>query len=152
MLSTSPKPIYKFTVWTIQYRINLVLHTSLCPRLRKLPLNSQNFPERALLIFRIHRMDNPIPNQFSPPSVPVPINPAVDGEDWPNFSKEDPVYYVFSTDEKIEKLQRGPLAKRCSFWNDYLPKVRSWAAFENVVRTDCLKNFPLDLNIFKLLG
>uniref|UniRef100_A0A1A9WHS9 Protein kinase domain-containing protein n=1 Tax=Glossina brevipalpis TaxID=37001 RepID=A0A1A9WHS9_9MUSC len=55
-------------------------------------------------------------------------NPAVDGEDWPNFSKEDPVYYVFSTDEKIEKLQRGPLAKRCSFWNDYLPKVRSWAA------------------------
>ncbi|KAL9894042.1 acetylcholine esterase [Glossina fuscipes fuscipes] len=54
-------------------------------------------------------------------------NPAVDGEEWPNFSKEDPVYYVFSTDEKIEKLQRGPLAKRCSFWNDYLPKVRSWA-------------------------
>ncbi|TMW48604.1 hypothetical protein DOY81_006313 [Sarcophaga bullata] len=53
-------------------------------------------------------------------------NPAVDGEEWPNFSKEDPVYYVFSTDEKTEKLQRGPLAKRCSFWNDYLPKVRSW--------------------------
>lgn len=53
-------------------------------------------------------------------------NPAADGEEWPNFSKEDPVYYVFSTDEKTEKLQRGPLAKRCSFWNDYLPKVRSW--------------------------
>nr|CAC39209.1 acetylcholinesterase [Musca domestica] len=57
-------------------------------------------------------------------------NPAVDGEEWPNFSKEDPVYYVFSTDEKIEKLQRGPLAKRCSFWNDYLPKVRSWIGSE----------------------
>ncbi|XP_013119080.1 acetylcholinesterase isoform X1 [Stomoxys calcitrans] len=57
-------------------------------------------------------------------------NPAVDGEEWPNFSKEDPVYYVFSTDEKTEKLQRGPLAKRCSFWNDYLPKVRSWAGSE----------------------
>nr|AID61329.1 esterase [Calliphora stygia] len=57
-------------------------------------------------------------------------NPAVDGEEWPNFSKEDPVYYVFSTDEKTEKLQRGPLAKRCSFWNDYLPKVRSWVGSE----------------------
>nr|ADG56547.1 acetylcholinesterase precursor [Musca domestica] len=57
-------------------------------------------------------------------------NPAVDGEEWPNFSKEDPVYYVFSTDEKIEKLQRGPLAKWCSFWNDYLPKVRSWIGSE----------------------
>ncbi|NP_001273822.1 acetylcholinesterase-like [Musca domestica] len=57
-------------------------------------------------------------------------NPAVGGEEWPNFSKEDPVYYVFSTDEKIEKLQRGPLAKRCSFWNDYLPKVRGWIGSE----------------------
>ncbi|XP_032576532.1 acetylcholinesterase isoform X1 [Drosophila sechellia] len=54
-------------------------------------------------------------------------NPAQDGEEWPNFSKEDPVYYIFSTDDKIEKLARGPLAARCSFWNDYLPKVRSWA-------------------------
>uniref|UniRef100_A0A1B0ASR2 Carboxylesterase type B domain-containing protein n=1 Tax=Glossina palpalis gambiensis TaxID=67801 RepID=A0A1B0ASR2_9MUSC len=65
-------------------------------------------------------------------------NPAVDGEEWPNFSKEDPVYYVFSTDEKIEKLQRGPLAKRCSFWNDYLPKVRSWAGFMKTLDSnDC---------------
>nr|ADN37668.1 acetylcholinesterase [Exorista sorbillans] len=56
--------------------------------------------------------------------------PAVEGEEWPSFSKEDPVYYVFSTEEKTEKLQRGPLAKRCSFWNDYLPKVRSWVGSE----------------------
>ncbi|XP_054726632.1 acetylcholinesterase [Anastrepha obliqua] len=53
-------------------------------------------------------------------------NPAVDGEEWPNFTKKDPVYYVFSTEDKDEKLQRGPLEGRCAFWNEYLREVRKW--------------------------
>lgn len=53
-------------------------------------------------------------------------NPATDGEEWPNFTKKDPVYYVFSTDDKDEKLQRGPLEGRCAFWNEYLREVRKW--------------------------
>lgn len=59
-------------------------------------------------------------------------NPSVEGEEWPLYSKEDPVYYIFGAenegDKKIEKLGRGPMAARCAFWNEYLPKVRSWAS------------------------
>ncbi|XP_049305382.1 acetylcholinesterase isoform X1 [Bactrocera dorsalis] len=55
-------------------------------------------------------------------------NPATDGEEWPNFTKKDPVYYVFSTDDKEEKLQRGPLEGRCAFWNEYLREVRKWGS------------------------
>ncbi|XP_055906266.1 acetylcholinesterase [Eupeodes corollae] len=62
-------------------------------------------------------------------------NPSIDGEDWPLYTKEDPVYYIFEADDdsnmKREKLGRGPMASRCAFWNEYLPKVRSWTGCDD---------------------
>lgn len=58
-------------------------------------------------------------------------NPALEGETWPQYTKENPVYYVFNAEgdekHKAEELGRGPMATACAFWNDYLPRLRQWA-------------------------
>ncbi|KAJ6639158.1 Acetylcholinesterase, partial [Pseudolycoriella hygida] len=68
-------------------------------------------------------------------------NPAPDGETWPEYSKENPVYYIFNAEgegskedekQKVEKLGKGPMATACAFWNDYLPRLRMWAEPQNL--------------------
>lgn len=59
-------------------------------------------------------------------------NPALEGEIWPEYSRENPVYYIFNAEgdkkhNKTEKFGRGPMATACAFWNDYLPRLRMWA-------------------------
>lgn len=58
-------------------------------------------------------------------------NPAVDDEEWPNYSKDNPVYYIFNAEGKEPdqraKTGKGPMATACAFWNDYLPRLRAWA-------------------------
>lgn len=58
-------------------------------------------------------------------------NPALEGETWPQYTKESPVYYIFNAEgdekHKSEQLGRGPMATACAFWNDYLPRLRQWA-------------------------
>ncbi|KAL5285150.1 BCHE family protein [Megaselia abdita] len=57
--------------------------------------------------------------------------PTPNKDEWPEYTREDPVYYIFNVEDenekvKPEKLARSPMASRCSFWNEYLPKVRRW--------------------------
>lgn len=60
-------------------------------------------------------------------------NPALEGEIWPEYSRENPVYYIFNAEgeekrpSETEKLGRGPMATACAFWNNYLPRLRMWA-------------------------
>lgn len=58
-------------------------------------------------------------------------NPALDDEEWPEYSKENPVYFIFNAegDGKTprEKTGKGPMAAACAFWNNYLPRLRTWA-------------------------
>lgn len=66
--------------------------------------------------------------------------PSPNKDEWPEYTREDPVYYIFSVEEenekvKPEKLSRSPMASRCSFWNDYLPKVRRWGG-ECLIQTN----------------
>jgi hypothetical protein len=55
-------------------------------------------------------------------------NPALEGEHWPNYSRENPIYFIFNAegeeDLRAEKYGRGPMVTSCTFWNDYLPKLR----------------------------
>lgn len=54
--------------------------------------------------------------------------PAVDGEHWPCYTKENPIYYIFNAegDENTrgDKYGRGPKSTSCAFWNEYLPRLR----------------------------
>ncbi|XP_037029742.1 acetylcholinesterase [Bradysia coprophila] len=68
-------------------------------------------------------------------------NPAPEGETWPEYSKENPVYYIFNAEDegskgdekqKADKLGKGPMATACAFWNDYLPRLRTWAEPQNL--------------------
>jgi acetylcholinesterase len=58
-------------------------------------------------------------------------NPALEGEHWPMYTKENPIYFIFNAegedDLRGEKYGRGPMATSCAFWNDFLPKLRSWS-------------------------
>lgn len=57
-------------------------------------------------------------------------NPTPEGEQWPLYTRDEPVYYVFNaeSDERhqTEQLGRGPMATACAFWNTYLPKLHVW--------------------------
>lgn len=57
-------------------------------------------------------------------------NPAMEEEEWPEYTSENPVYYIFNAegDEKHnkEKLGKGPMASACAFWNSYLPRFKTW--------------------------
>lgn len=58
-------------------------------------------------------------------------NPALEDEEWPEYSEENPIYRIFNAegDEKQTKevFGKGPMAPACAFWNNYLPRLKSWA-------------------------
>lgn len=58
--------------------------------------------------------------------------PDLEGETWPQYSKNNPLYYIFNAEgtEQLstEKFGRGPMSSSCAFWNHFLPKFRSWAS------------------------
>ncbi|XP_055585984.1 acetylcholinesterase [Uranotaenia lowii] len=58
-------------------------------------------------------------------------NPALEGEHWPVYTKENPIYFIFNAegedDLRGEKYGRGPMATSCAFWNDFLPRLRAWS-------------------------
>lgn len=58
-------------------------------------------------------------------------NPALEGEHWPVYTKENPIYFIFNAegedDLRGEKYGRGPMATACAFWNDFLPRLRAWS-------------------------
>uniref|UniRef100_U5ESU7 Carboxylic ester hydrolase n=1 Tax=Corethrella appendiculata TaxID=1370023 RepID=U5ESU7_9DIPT len=58
-------------------------------------------------------------------------NPALEGEHWPLYTKENPIYFIFNAegedDLRGEKYGRGPMATACAFWNDFLPRLRLWS-------------------------
>lgn len=64
-------------------------------------------------------------------------NPALDDEEWPKYSRENPSYYIFNAegDEKQtkEKLGNGPMASACAFWNNFLPRLRTWTGKFNFI-------------------
>lgn len=57
-------------------------------------------------------------------------NPTPEGENWPLYTKDNPIYYTFNAegDEKQvkENLGKGPMSTACAFWNDFLPRLRAW--------------------------
>lgn len=58
-------------------------------------------------------------------------NPSLEDEEWPEYSKENPIYRIFNAegDEKQpkENYGKGPMASACAFWNTYLPRLKTWA-------------------------
>ncbi|XP_063703298.1 acetylcholinesterase [Culicoides brevitarsis] len=56
-------------------------------------------------------------------------NPALDGEHWPPYTKDNPIYYIWNAEDDIraDRYGRGPMSAECAFWNDYLPRLRAWA-------------------------
>lgn len=57
-------------------------------------------------------------------------NPALDGEEWPEYTKENPIYRIFNAEgdgkHPRENFGKGPMASACAFWNTYLPRLKSW--------------------------
>ncbi|XP_055696890.1 acetylcholinesterase [Phlebotomus papatasi] len=70
--------------------------------------------------------------------------PDLEGETWPQYSKNNPLYYIFNAEgtEQLstEKFGRGPMSSSCAFWNHFLPKFRSWA------RPNLCENLNIDVN------
>ncbi|ETN67804.1 acetylcholinesterase 2 [Anopheles darlingi] len=58
-------------------------------------------------------------------------NPALEGEHWPLYTHDNPIYFLFNADGEDdlrgEKYGRGPMATSCAFWNDFLPRLRDWS-------------------------
>lgn len=65
------------------------------------------------------------------PSPSIHSNPALEGEHWPLYTRENPIYFIFNAegedDLRGEKYGRGPMATSCAFWNDFLPRLRAWS-------------------------
>lgn len=57
-------------------------------------------------------------------------NPALDDEEWPEYTKENPIYRIFNAEgdgkHPRENFGKGPMASACAFWNTYLPRLKSW--------------------------
>lgn len=57
-------------------------------------------------------------------------NPSLEDEEWPEYSKDNPVYRIFNAEgdgkHPKEHFGKGPMASACAFWNTYLPRLKTW--------------------------
>lgn len=67
-------------------------------------------------------------------------NPALDDEEWPEYSKENPIYRIFNAEgdgkHPKEHFGKGPMASACAFWNTYLPRLKTWTGMAIAIRTN----------------
>lgn len=49
--------------------------------------------------------------------------PVPEEENWPLYSKEKPLYYIFNAD--TTGIGKGPRAQACAFWNQFLPRLHN---------------------------
>lgn len=49
--------------------------------------------------------------------------PVSEDEDWPAYTKENPLYYVFNAEKSGSGL--GPRSPPCAFWNEFMPKLKN---------------------------
>ena len=42
---------------------------------------------------------------------------------WPTYSREKQEYFIFNAE--TSGVGKGPRAKACAFWNDFLPRLRN---------------------------
>ena len=52
--------------------------------------------------------------------------PVADETEWPKYTKEDPVYYIY--DSLKTGTGRGPRSTLCEFWNGLMPEIRSYTS------------------------
>lgn len=55
--------------------------------------------------------------------------PTVGLENWPPYTRDDPVYYIFNAEH--DGTGRGPRSKECAFWNELLPHLATGGACGN---------------------
>lgn len=48
--------------------------------------------------------------------------PVSDDEDWPTYTEEHPLYYIFNAETSYTGL--GPRSPHCAFWNEFMPKLK----------------------------
>lgn len=57
-------------------------------------------------------------------------NPSLEDEEWPEYSKDNPVFRIFNAEgdgkHPKEHFGKGPMASACAFWNTYLPRLKTW--------------------------
>lgn len=51
--------------------------------------------------------------------------PVIDESEWPKYSKESPIYYIY--DAVNVGHGKGPRAAACEFWNGLMPEIQSFA-------------------------
>nr|CAD7406972.1 unnamed protein product [Timema cristinae] len=49
------------------------------------------------------------------------LHPVSDNNEWPQYSKDSPQYFIFNTD--TNGLGHGPRSRECAFWNEFFPKL-----------------------------
>ncbi|KAE8747557.1 Acetylcholinesterase 2/Carboxyl/Cholinesterase 28 [Frankliniella occidentalis] len=52
--------------------------------------------------------------------------PVMDDVYWPTYSREKQEYFIFNAE--TSGVGKGPRAKACAFWNDFLPRLRNTSA------------------------
>ena len=46
--------------------------------------------------------------------------------EWPKYTKENPVYYVY--DANNMGTGKGPRSTMCEFWNGLMPEIRTYTS------------------------
>lgn len=70
-------------------------------------------------------MSLPYVRLTSVPVFPYPAHrkPVMDDVYWPTYSREKQEYFIFNAE--TSGVGKGPRAKACAFWNDFLPRLRN---------------------------
>lgn len=66
-------------------------------------------------------------------------NPGPEDSEWPRYTKENPVYYIY--DAVNVGLGKGPRAEACEFWNGLMPEIKAFVGKYETYTTECKDNF-----------
>jgi len=64
-------------------------------------------------------------------------NPGPEDSEWPRYTKESPVYYIY--DAVKVGVGKGPRAEACEFWNGLMPEIKAFVG-EFLMKYNFLRN------------
>ncbi|KAK7583747.1 hypothetical protein V9T40_004710 [Parthenolecanium corni] len=76
-------------------------------------------------------------------------NPGPEDSEWPTYTKENPVYYIY--DAVNVGLGKGPRAEACEFWNGLMPEIKAFVD-TNLKNCGVQENLKTDFNATRSTG
>lgn len=70
--------------------------------------------------------------------------PGTDESEWPRYTKENPIYYIY--DAVKVGHGKGPRSSACEFWNGLMPEIQQFAEM-SMKGCGLVKDFEIDGNV-----